>query len=56
MYVTPGLSYLNEILQVSAGVQVPVDRVAQQTENFAIIGKLTFFVDAMYPIFAWKPF
>jgi hypothetical protein len=56
MFVTPGVTYLSKIMQISVGTQLPINHPAAHSESVGLIGKLTFFVDAIDPRFGWKPF
>jgi hypothetical protein len=52
MFLTPGVSYLNKYLQISAGIQIALNGVAASNENTALLGSVTIFLDALEPAFA----
>jgi hypothetical protein len=54
--LTPGLAYLGDYCQVSAGAQVALNGAAQSGDRVAFIGLIEVFYDEIFPALAWKPF
>jgi hypothetical protein len=52
MFLTPGVSYLNNYLQLSAGLQIALNRTTSSSERIALIGSASIFLDALDPVFA----
>jgi len=52
MFLTPGVSYLNYYLQISAGIQIALNPAASSNEKTALIGSASIFLDTVDPVFA----
>ena len=56
VYLMPGMSYVTEAFQLSAGGQIAMTRAAGNNARVAIVGSALIFLDALNPKFAWTPF
>jgi len=56
MFLTPGVAYLNNYLQVSTGLQIALNGATSSNENIAFIGSVSIFLDALHPVFASRLF
>jgi hypothetical protein len=54
LYTTPGISYLTDNYQVSAGVQLPLNHAADQAQQVALIGSIAFSLDSV-PVLGFMP-
>jgi hypothetical protein len=52
IFLTPGVAYLSKYLQISAGIQIALNRATSSNENTALIGSVSIFLDALDPVFA----
>jgi hypothetical protein len=52
MFVTPGVAYLNDYLQITSGIQIALNRAASTSERTALIGSVTISLDSLHPVFA----
>ena len=55
VFVTPGMAWLGDTFQVSAGIQLPVNHEAYSDQHLAIVGSVMIFLDQIAPAFAWQP-
>ena len=55
LYATPGVSYLTDAYQITAGVQVPLNRAASDNQQIALMGEIDFSLDDL-PVLGWMPF
>lgn len=55
LYTTPGISYLTDNYQVSAGVQLPLNHAADHAQQVALIGSVAFSLDSV-PVLGFMPF
>jgi hypothetical protein len=51
-FVTPGVAYLNDYLQITTGIQIALNRAASTSEKTALIASVTISLDSLYPVFA----
>jgi hypothetical protein len=54
--LTPGLAYVGEYFELSAGAQVAFNGAAPSGDRVAVIGLVEVFYDDLFPALGWKPF
>jgi hypothetical protein len=54
LYTTPGISYLTDAYQVSAGVQLPLNHAGEQNQQIAVVAEIQFSLDDV-PVLGWMP-
>lgn len=52
MLLTPGAAYLTRYLQISAGIQIALNRTTSSNKNTDLLCSVTIFLDALNPVFA----
>lgn len=52
MFVTPGIAYLNNYLQITTGIQIALNRAASTNQTTALIGSVTISLDSLDSVFA----
>lgn len=54
--ITPGLAYLGNDYELSAGAQAALNGAAPRGDKIAVIGLLEVFYDNIFPALGWNPF
>lgn len=52
---TPGVAYLSEYCEISAGAQIALNGAAQSRDRIAAIGLVEIFYDNIFPPLGWNP-
>ena len=55
LYATPGISYMTDGYQVSAGVQLPLNHAGEHDQQIAVLAMIDISLDNL-PVLGWMPF
>ena len=56
LFLMPGVAFVAQTFQVSAGAQIALDHETARNTQFTMLGSILIFLDAIDRRFAWLPF
>jgi len=56
IFMTPGLSFISDSYQLSAGMQLPLNHAGARDQQIAAVGSIRIFLESIDSRFAWTPF